>query len=277
MSKGEAGQRTKTKTKRDVLVCTSCPHLGDGARVEVVVVDTVPAGVSDLDGRGTRRRKAIAGLEVERDDAGSHGDLEDLDSGIDSLGESGVVTGGDGDLAAALSHRSDKDRVLDHVPAGGLETAVVGVVALNGLEVGAVPVDQALGVDDGLGLALLEGLDVGDREVEHGGVVEACCPLRRAVVRVGVLVGADVVRLSIVVPGDDLDKVDAAVAELENLVPTDLPQHLGVEQPVLRPRDLATEVGADWDQSCVVKGSSYSHHGETGAMYCFLASLRTER
>jgi hypothetical protein len=58
-----------------------------------------------------------------------------------------------------------------------------------------MPVDEILLGDDGLSLALFEGLDIWHGKVEHGRVIQSLCPLRRAIIGVSSSIWSDVVGL----------------------------------------------------------------------------------
>ena len=64
------------------------------------------------------------------------------------------------------------------------------------------------------------------------------------IVGMGSVQGTDVVGFSVVVPGYNLEVLEA-VLELENLFPSVVPESLGVEEPILGVGNLLAKVGED--------------------------------
>lgn len=231
--------------------------LGQGTHVGVEVVDATDAVF--LDRLQTRPAQHRLGTARQRELllAGSHVDLERVDAGF-GLERLGVVARRHGEGGVSREHGHDKDRVGEFLVAVGLADEVVaatvvgaaaaigivGGVTLGGTQVRPVPVDDLVLGDKVIrrGGAGLVGGNVRLGDVAEAIVGHVVDPLGRAVVVVSGGQRADVVRLAVVVPGDDLDKGGLRV---ENVVPAVLPEQVGREDKVLAVADLDAVVGAE--------------------------------
>lgn len=188
----EAGYRKEAKLTKIAQQSRRANLSSDRPRVEVEVVDAVPAGVRDRDIGRTSASLALSGLEAELLDTDSHGNLEYLDTSLDGALSRGLRARLDVYRPSRFGHGGHENDILDHLPSGWFTPTVVGSVALGRLQVRSVPVDEHLLVDDWRRGTSLEGLDVRDREVEHGSVVQSFGPFGRSVICVGSVVWADV-------------------------------------------------------------------------------------
>ena len=190
--RAEAGYRKEAKLTKNCPAKSTSDSSSDRSRVEVEVVDAVPAGVRDRDIGQTSANLALSGLKAELLDTDSHGNLEYLDTSLDGVLSSGLGARLYVYRSSLFGHGGYEYDILDHLPSGWFTPTVVGGVALGRLQVRSVPVDEHLLVDNWRGGTSLEGLDVRDREVEHGSVVQSFGPFGRSVISVGSVVWADV-------------------------------------------------------------------------------------
>ena len=111
----------------------------------------------------------------------------------------------------------------------------------------SVPIDQHIPIDNRSPRTSFKGGDIRSSELEESVVGQPVRPRPRAVVTVPIIGGSDIVRLAVVVPGDDLQvpKFWRPISEVENLLPPLVPESLGSEQPVLAVRHFLAKVSED--------------------------------
>ena len=228
----------------------------DGADVGVEVVQTAGADVGDVHEGGGVEDGAAAALEGEVLLANTSGDGEDV-SASGGLLVLGLAAGGDGDGTGALEEGDDVDDVVHGLPAvgtalevvaglvvGGTARGGIGRVAVEGAQSTAVPVDDLVLLDvvvDGRSTILVRGNE-GLGELQPSIVGHVVGPLGVAVVVVLGVQGTNVVRLAIVVPGDNLNHGETL---LKDGVPAIIQQRTAREDPVLGERHLGPEMGEE--------------------------------
>jgi hypothetical protein len=215
--------------------CHTSPHTTYEARVEYVL---------------TRRpaQASPTGLHGERLISSTHVELMHGDTRTDAFGHRALTAALDGDGPARRAECGDKDGIADDLPSVGSGSHSVGPVATGHRFQGrSVPVHELVAADSWSRRSRLECLDIGSSEFEQGQVGHVVGVHAGTVVAVAIVRGSDVVRLAIVVPGDDLEvsKVGRSLSEVENLFPSFVPQGFGFEQPVLGVGDLFTKVRED--------------------------------
>lgn len=229
---------------------------GDGADVGVEVVQTAGADVGDVHEGGGVEDGAAAALEGEVLLADAGGDGEDVSTGRGLL-VLGLAARGDGDGAGALEEGNDVDDVVHGLPAvgaalkvvarlvvGGTARGGIGGVAVERAQSTAVPVDDLVLLDvvvDGSGTILVSGNE-GLRELQPSVVGHVVGPLGVTVVVVLGVQGTNVVRLAVVVPGNNLNHGETL---LEDGVPAIKEERTTREDPVLGEGDLRTEMGEE--------------------------------
>lgn len=111
----------------------------------------------------------------------------------------------------------------------------------------SVPIDQHIPIDNRSPGTSFEGGDIRSSELEESVVGQPVRPRSRAVVTVRIVGGSDIVRLAVIIPGDDLKvtKFWRPISEVENLLPPLVPESLGFEQPVLAVRHFLAKVSKD--------------------------------
>lgn len=229
---------------------------GNRADVGVEVVDTAGADVGDVHERGGRQDVLAATRHGKGLLAEASGDGEDVGSsrGTEALR---VATRGNGKSASGLEESDGVDDVVHVLPAVGNTLKVVaagvvgrvvrggvGSITVESLQVTAVPVDNLLVLDvrGNIGVSVLVGGNEGLGQIEPTIVSHVIGPLGVTIVGVLGAEGSDVVRLAIVVPGDDLDHGKAL---LDDLLPSVEDERAAREDPVLAVGDLGTVVSRE--------------------------------
>ena len=159
--------------------------------------------------------------------------------------------------ARALEQRHHIHRVVHRLPPVGpthevVAAAVVrravrrrvGRVAVQPLEIPPIPVDQLLILDVGrhVRVAVLVRGNEWLRQVQEAVVRHVVGPFRVSVVIVSTFQGPRVVALTVIVPGDDFDHLEALA---QHVLPAVVPQGAAREDPVLTVRYLWAEVGEE--------------------------------
>lgn len=197
-------------------------------------------------------RIARQAVDLERDRTRCHvdGELVCAGSGLESLR---VAPDGDLESTSFLEQRDDEDFILQGLISVGpaLEVVAGGVVGVAHGSICSIAVDarqrRSKPVNNLVfgnmrcrivGALFIRG-DEGLSHVQPAVVRHAVRPLGVSVVAVRAVEAADVVRLAVVVPGDDFDE---ARLELQDLRPAVEPEEVSGEHPVLGVRHFGAKV-----------------------------------
>lgn len=228
----------------------------ESSDVGVEVVDTAGADVGDVHQRGAGQDVLAVAVDNKALLAETGRDSEDVGTsrGVEGLG---VATRGDAQGGGRLEESDNVDivvhglvavgntlKVVAAVVVGGSASGGVGSIAVEGLQVTAVPVDNLLSLDvvGNVGVSILVGGNEGSRQVEETVVRHVVGPLGVAVVSVLGAQGSNVVRFTIVVPGNDLNHGETL---LEDLLPSVEQESATREDKVLAVADLGAVVSRE--------------------------------
>lgn len=178
------------------------------------------------------------------------GDGEGVGPGLGGKISGCVVAGCNGDGAGGFEERDDEDGIFDRFVTIGWASeviriwrrgrpwflAVVGTIAFSCLGRWAIPVDELIFTwSRDRFRAGLEGGDVGYGHGEPAIMGHVICPFGVAVIAMGRAEGPNVMRLAVVVPGEDFDVLRG---QGQYFVPTFIPEKVTREDPVLAVGDF---------------------------------------
>ena len=229
--------------------------LREGTDVGVEVVDTAGAEVEDLHLGVTLENGSTATGNAEGNLTDSHVDLGEGRSLLDIVALGVAI---DSDLESSIvSEESDNEDLVGH----GLDTVGATLEVVTGSVVGrnhggissiaveilqrrAVPVNDTVlsDVRSDIGITSLVSSNVRDGHIQPSTVGKTVGPLGVTIVEVRGVETTDVVRLSVIVPGDDFEELGS---KGEDLSPSVVPERVTREDPVLAEGDLRTEVGRE--------------------------------
>ena len=170
------------------------------------------------------------------------------DTRADTLGHRALTTALDRDGSTRRAERGDKDGIADDLPSIGSRSHGIGPVTTgHRFQSRSIPVHELVAPDRWSRGSRLECLDIGASEFEQGQVRHVVGIHAGTVVAVAVIGRSDVVRLAIIIPGDDFEvsKIGRSLSEVKDLFPSLVPQGFGFEQPVFGVGDLFTKVCED--------------------------------